>query len=212
MTASVTPWQVVNVSPVIPVVTVEDPLDGVAIAEALKAGGIGIIEVTLRTAAGLDAIRRITAEVEGMLVGAGTVTLPGQMRLVAGAGATFALSPGVTPALIEAARQAGLPFIPGVATASDILVALEHDLSVMKFFPAAAAGGVAALKALSAPFPQVRFCPTGGITPDNAQSFLDLSSVTCVGGTWLTPPALVAARDWPAITALAARAVQSLRP
>lgn len=212
MSSPVTPWQVVNVSPVIPVVSVEDPAEGVAIAEALKAGGIGIIEVTLRTAAGLEAIRRITAEVDGVLVGAGTVTLPGQMRLVAAAGAAFALSPGITPALVEAARQAGLPFIPGVATASDMLVALEHELNVVKFFPAAVAGGIAALQALSAPFPQVRFCPTGGITPSNAQGFLDLPAVACVGGTWLTPPALVAARDWPAITSLAAQAVKSLHP
>lgn len=212
MSSPVTPWQVVNVSPVIPVVSVEDPAEGVAIAEALKAGGIGIIEVTLRTAAGLEAIRRITAEVDGVLVGAGTVTLPGQMRLVAAAGAAFALSPGITPALVEAARQAGLPFIPGVATASDILVALEHELNVVKFFPAAVAGGIAALQALSAPFPQVRFCPTGGITPSNAQGFLDLPAVACVGGTWLTPPALVVARDWPAITSLAAQAVKSLHP
>lgn len=212
MSSAITPWQVVNVSPVIPVVSIEDAAEAVAIAAALKAGGIGIIEVTLRTAAGLDAIRRITAEVEGMLVGAGTVTLPGQMRLVAAAGAAFALSPGITPALVEAARQAGVAFIPGVATASDILVALEHELSVVKFFPAATAGSIPALKALSAPFPQVRFCPTGGITLDSAQDFLDLPAVACVGGTWLTPPALVAARDWPAITSLAAQAVKSLHP
>jgi 2-dehydro-3-deoxyphosphogluconate aldolase/(4S)-4-hydroxy-2-oxoglutarate aldolase len=212
MSTSITPWQVVNCSPVIPVVSVDDPADGVSIAMALKAGGIGIIEVTLRTAAGLEAIRRITAEVDGMLVGAGTVTLPGQMRLVAGAGAAFALSPGITPSLVEAARQAGLPLIPGVATASDILVALEHELAVVKFFPAIVAGGIPALKALAAPFPQMRFCPTGGITLANAQAFLDLPQVACVGGTWLTPSSLVLARDWAGVTELAAFAAKSLHP
>ncbi|MDA0563474.1 bifunctional 4-hydroxy-2-oxoglutarate aldolase/2-dehydro-3-deoxy-phosphogluconate aldolase [Streptomonospora sp. S1-112] len=198
-------------APVIPVVVLESADAAVPLARALVAGGLAAIEVTLRTEAALEGIERIAAEVPGAVVGAGTVTSPEQVRAAAEAGAAFLVSPGCTPRLLAAMRDSGLPALPGVATASEALALLEEGVSAMKFFPAEAAGGRAYLKSLSGPLPQVRFCPTGGITPQSAPDYLALPNVGCVGGTWLTPPDAVAGGDWPRVEELA-RAAASLRP
>jgi 2-dehydro-3-deoxyphosphogluconate aldolase/(4S)-4-hydroxy-2-oxoglutarate aldolase len=176
---------IMRTSPVIPVLVIDDAAQARPIAEALVAGGLPVIEVTLRTAAAPDAIRAMRS-VEGTIVGAGTVLNEADLRQCIDAGAEFIVSPGLTPSLAEAAIASGLPFLPGIATASEIMRGLELGLTHFKFFPAEASGGVAALKALSAPFAQCRFCPTGGITPATAQVWLELPSVLCVGGTWLT--------------------------
>jgi 2-dehydro-3-deoxyphosphogluconate aldolase/(4S)-4-hydroxy-2-oxoglutarate aldolase len=173
-------------APVIPVLVIERVEDAVPIAEALVAGGLPVLEVTLRTHAALGAIQAMRA-VAGAIVGAGTVLSPTQLRHAADAGAQFAVSPGLTRPLAEAARESHLPWLPGVVTASEVMRALELGLTRLKFFPAMAAGGLPALKALSAVFGDVRFCPTGGIVQDNAADWLGLSSVACVGGSWLVP-------------------------
>ncbi|WP_067964659.1 bifunctional 4-hydroxy-2-oxoglutarate aldolase/2-dehydro-3-deoxy-phosphogluconate aldolase [Nocardiopsis trehalosi] len=200
-----------SLAPVVPVVVLTDPATAVPMARALVAGGLPAIEVTLRTPAGLPAIERIAAEVPGAVVGAGTVTTREQARAAAGAGAGFLVSPGCTERLYGALRETGLPFLPGVATASEALELLEWGVDALKFFPAEAAGGRAYLKALSGPLPQVRFCPTGGITPASAPDYLALPNVGCVGGTWLTPADALAAGDWARVEALAAQAA-ALRP
>ncbi|MFC3997480.1 bifunctional 4-hydroxy-2-oxoglutarate aldolase/2-dehydro-3-deoxy-phosphogluconate aldolase [Nocardiopsis sediminis] len=200
-----------TLAPVIPVVVLDDAATAVPLARALVAGGLPAIEVTLRTEAGLPAIERIAAEVPGAVVGAGTVTTPAQAADAAKAGAAFLVSPGCTPTLREAMAATGLPFLPGVATASEALALLEAGVTAMKFFPAEAAGGRPLLKSLSGPLPQARFCPTGGITPANAPDYLALPNVGCVGGTWLTPGDALAAGDWARITALATEAA-ALRP
>jgi 2-dehydro-3-deoxyphosphogluconate aldolase/(4S)-4-hydroxy-2-oxoglutarate aldolase len=197
--------------PVVPVVVLEDPGQAVPLARALVAGGLPAIELTLRTPAALEAVKRIAAEVPEAVVGAGTVTTPGQAAAAAAAGARFLVSPGCTDTLREAMAGTGLPFLPGVATASEALALLEHGVTAMKFFPAKAAGGAAYLRALGGPLPQVLFCPTGGITPDSAADYLALPNVGCVGGTWLTPPELVRAGDWDRIEHLARQAA-ALRP
>jgi len=195
-----------DVSPVIPVVVVEDAADAVPLARALVAGGIGIIEVTLRSAAAIEAITAISAEVPDMLVGAGTVRSAEQAKESAAAGARFLVSPGSTDRLLDGLEDVGLPFLAGCATPSDMMRLIERGVSEAKLFPATVVGGVSLLKAVSSPLPQLRFCPTGGITPDSAPDFLALPNVGCVGGTWLTPKALVQAKDWGAITELAAAA------
>ncbi len=173
-------------APVIPVLTIERVEDSVAIARALVAGGLPVLEVTLRTPAALDAIRAMKA-VEGAIVGAGTVLNPDHLDSAIAAGAEFAVSPGLTRSLGEAARSSAIPLLPGVATASEVMRALELGFTRLKFFPAVAAGGVAALKGMSAVFGNVRFCPTGGITLESAPEWLALPSVACVGGSWLVP-------------------------
>ena len=173
-------------APVIPVLVIDRVEDSAPLARALVEGGLPVLEVTLRTPAALAAITAMQA-VPGAIVGAGTVLDPEQLHAARGAGAEFAVSPGLTDALAEAADDAGLAHLPGVATASEIMRALDLGYSRLKFFPAEAAGGVAMLKALSAAFGEVRFCPTGGITEGNAQSWLDLPAVACVGGSWLAP-------------------------
>jgi 2-dehydro-3-deoxyphosphogluconate aldolase / (4S)-4-hydroxy-2-oxoglutarate aldolase len=173
-------------APVIPVLVIERIEDAVPIAEALVAGGLPVLEVTLRTKAALGAIQAMRT-VPGAIVGAGTVLNPGQLRYAAGAGAQFAVSPGLTRPLAEATQETHLPWLPGVATASEVMRALDLGFSRLKFFPAMAAGGIPSLKALSAVFGDVRFCPTGGITQDNAADWLALASVACVGGSWLVP-------------------------
>ncbi|MGI8333268.1 bifunctional 4-hydroxy-2-oxoglutarate aldolase/2-dehydro-3-deoxy-phosphogluconate aldolase [Actinomadura scrupuli] len=198
--------ELMELCPVVPVVVLEDARHAVPLARALVAGGLPAIELTLRTPAALEAIERIAAEVPDAVVGAGTVTTPGQVRDAAGAGARFLVSPGCTGPLREAMTGSGLPFLPGVATASEALALLEHGITAMKFFPAEAAGGAAYLRALGGPLPQVTFCPTGGITPESAAGYLALPNVGCVGGSWLTPPGLVRAGDWDRIEDLARKA------
>jgi 2-dehydro-3-deoxyphosphogluconate aldolase/(4S)-4-hydroxy-2-oxoglutarate aldolase len=177
---------IMKAAPVIPVLVIERVEDALPVARALVAGGLPVLEVTLRTPAALAAIRAMK-EVEGAIVGAGTVLNPGQLDAAVEAGAEFAVSPGLTQALGEAAARSPAPLLPGVATASDIMRALDLGFTRLKFFPAMAAGGVAALKGLSAVFGGISFCPTGGITPENAPEWLALPSVTCVGGSWLVP-------------------------
>jgi 2-dehydro-3-deoxyphosphogluconate aldolase/(4S)-4-hydroxy-2-oxoglutarate aldolase len=178
---------VLTLAPVIPVITIEDVAYARPVAEALVAGGLRALEVTLRTPVALDAIRQMSL-VEGAIVGAGTVLSEADLAASLDAGARFAVSPGLTRGLAEKAIRLGTPFLPGVQTASDIIGGLELGLSRFKFFPATAAGGIPALKALSAPFRQCRFCPTGGITQETARDWLALDAVACVGGSWLVPP------------------------
>jgi 2-dehydro-3-deoxyphosphogluconate aldolase/(4S)-4-hydroxy-2-oxoglutarate aldolase len=173
-------------APVIPVIIVENIADAVPLAEVLVEAGLPVLEVTLRTAAALDAIRAM-AEVPGAIVGAGTVTNPHQLDEALAAGSRFIVSPGLTEPLGRAAIASGVPFLPGIANAGDIMRGLDLGLTHFKFFPAMAAGGLPALKALAAPFGQVRFCPTGGIGPDTAADWLALKPVLCVGGSWVAP-------------------------
>ncbi|MCS0639212.1 bifunctional 4-hydroxy-2-oxoglutarate aldolase/2-dehydro-3-deoxy-phosphogluconate aldolase [Streptomyces sp. LP05-1] len=197
---------VLDLAPVVPVVVVADAADAVPLARALVAGGLPAIEVTLRTPAALDAIRAVAAEVPGAVVGAGTVRSPGDVAAAVGAGARFLVSPGWTDGLLEAMRGAGVPFLPGVSTASEVLALLERGVRELKFFPAEAAGGAAYLKALAGPLPEARFCPTGGITAASAPGYLALANVGCVGGTWMLPADAPAARDWARVEALAREA------
>ncbi|MFC7496570.1 MULTISPECIES: bifunctional 4-hydroxy-2-oxoglutarate aldolase/2-dehydro-3-deoxy-phosphogluconate aldolase [unclassified Nocardioides] len=189
-----------------PVVVLDDVDHAVPVARALVAGGLPAIELTLRTPVALEAIRAIAAEVPEILVGAGTVTTPGQARLAAAAGAQFLVSPGTTRSLLAAMQDSGLPFLPGTATVSEVLAALEAGCTELKFFPAEASGGAAYLKAIASPVPAARFCPTGGITPASAPTYLALPNVGCVGGSWLTPADAMAAGDWDRISALATEA------
>ncbi|MFK4797594.1 bifunctional 4-hydroxy-2-oxoglutarate aldolase/2-dehydro-3-deoxy-phosphogluconate aldolase [Streptomyces sp. MPA0124] len=197
---------VLDLAPVVPVVVVDDLADAVPLARALVAGGLPAIEVTLRTPVALDAIRAIAAEVPGAVVGAGTVVTAEQVGQVVTAGARFLVSPGWTDALLEAMRGSGVPFLPGVSTTSEVVALLERGVREMKFFPAEAAGGTAYLKALAAPLPQARFCPTGGITPASAPEYLALPNVGCVGGSWMLPQDAVAGRDWARVERLAREA------
>ncbi|MGH3951129.1 MAG: bifunctional 4-hydroxy-2-oxoglutarate aldolase/2-dehydro-3-deoxy-phosphogluconate aldolase [Pseudonocardiaceae bacterium] len=197
---------VLDLSPVVPVVVLTDHDHAVPLAHALLSGGIRTIEVTLRTDAALPAVERIAAEVPDMVVGAGTVTSPGQVADAVGAGAQFLVSPGSTATLLDAMAAAGLPFLPGVSTVSEVLSVLERGLTEMKFFPAEAAGGRAYLKAIAGPLPQVRFCPTGGITPRTAPEYLELPNVGCVGGSWLAPADALAAGDWTSVKQMATEA------
>ena len=178
--------QVMRTAPVIPVLVIDDVAEAEPLARALVAGGLTVLEVTLRTPAALDAIRAMK-QVPGAIVGAGTVTNEQQLDEAIAAGAEFIVSPGLTKPLGKAAIKSGVPFLPGIANAGDIMRGLELGLSEFKFFPATAAGGIPALKALAAPFGQVRFCPTGGITLDNAPEWLALDPVLCVGGSWVAP-------------------------
>lgn len=193
----------------IPVIVVDDAAQAVPLARALLAGGVQALEVTLRTAAGLEAIRRIASELPDAQVGAGTVTHPREMRLVREAGARFAFSPGWAPELSSAARDEGMAFIPGVMTPSEAMAAANAGHRELKLFPASVAGGVPMLKALAGPFPALRFCPTGGVTPANMADYLALPNVFAVGGSWLSPAEAVAAGDWARITALAAQAASA---
>lgn len=197
---------VLDLAPVVPVVVVEDVADAVPLARALVAGGLSAIEVTLRTSAALGAIRAIGAEVPDAVVGAGTVITPANVRDSADAGARFLVSPGWTDALLDAMKASGVPFLPGVSTTSEVVALLERGVTEMKFFPAEAAGGTAYLKSLTGPLPQARFCPTGGITPASAPSYLALKNVGCVGGSWMLPGDAIAAKDWARVERLAREA------
>ncbi|QNP63058.1 bifunctional 4-hydroxy-2-oxoglutarate aldolase/2-dehydro-3-deoxy-phosphogluconate aldolase [Streptomyces genisteinicus] len=194
---------VLGLAPVLPVVVIDDAADAVPLARALVAGGLPAIEVTLRTPAALDAIRAIADEVPEAVVGAGTVISPRTVADAAAAGARFLVSPGWTDTLLDAMRASGLPFLPGVSTASEVVALLERGVTEMKFFPAEAAGGTAYLKSLAGPLPQARFCPTGGITPATAPAYLALPNVACVGGSWLLPPDALATKDWGRVRELA---------
>jgi 2-dehydro-3-deoxyphosphogluconate aldolase / (4S)-4-hydroxy-2-oxoglutarate aldolase len=187
-------------SPIIPVITIERLEHAVPLAEALVAGGLRLLEITLRTPVALKAVETIIAQVPEAIVGIGTVLSEKDLALATEIGAQFALSPGATPNLLDAATAHGLPFIPGTATASELMAALAHGFNIVKFFPAVSAGGIATLKALSGPFPQVRFCPTGGINGANAKEWLSQPNVLAVGGSWLTPVEDVEQGAWKTIT------------
>jgi len=204
--APAVPASVLSAVPVMPVVVAHRVEDAVRIARALVAGGLPAIELTLRTPVALDAMRAIADEVPEILLGAGTVLTPGHAKQALDAGARFLVSPGATPSLLAGMADTGLPFLPGTATVSEVLTCLEAGITEMKFFPAEVSGGAAYLKAIASPVPEARFCPTGGVTPANAPTYLALPNVGCVGGTWLTPAALVEQQDWAGITALAAAA------
>ena len=206
MSAPDTSPSILDVVPVMPVVVVDDLATAVPLARALVAGGLPAIELTLRTPVALDALRAIAAEVPEILLGAGTITTPAQAVAAVEAGARFLVSPGSTPSLLAAMTDTGVPFLPGTSTVSEVLTMLESGLSEMKFFPAEAAGGAPYLKSVAGPLPQARFCPTGGITPTSAPSYLALSNVGCVGGSWITPADAVAAGDWERVSRLAAEA------
>jgi 2-dehydro-3-deoxyphosphogluconate aldolase/(4S)-4-hydroxy-2-oxoglutarate aldolase len=192
-------------APVIPVLVVDDAAHAVPLATALVAGGLPVLEVTLRTDAALDVIREM-ASVAGGIVGAGTLLTPKDVEMAKAAGATFGVSPGATDLILDACEANDLPLLPGTATASEAMRLLERGYTVKKFFPAAANGGAPALKAIGAPIPQVSFCPTGGVSLKNANDYLSLSNTLCVGGSWVAPKDKVIAGDWDGITALAAEA------
>jgi 2-dehydro-3-deoxyphosphogluconate aldolase/(4S)-4-hydroxy-2-oxoglutarate aldolase len=200
-----TPDELMGQGPFVPVITIERVADAVPLARALVAGGVRVLEVTLRTAAGLEAIKEMS-QVEGAIVGAGTVLNARDAERAAAAGARFLISPGLTEPLARAAAELGLPYLGGVATPGDVMRGLDLGLDRLKFFPAETYGGTATLKAFAGPFPQVRFCPTGGITEASAPSYLALPNVACIGGTFVTPKAAVDAGDWASITELARRA------
>ncbi len=189
-------------APIIPVLVVHDVAHARPLAEALIKGGLPVLEVTLRTPAALEAIAEM-AQVEGGIVGAGTLITPQDVSRAMAAGARFGVSPGSTDALLDAAEAAGLPMLPGAATATEAMRLLARGYDMLKFFPAEASGGAPALKSLAAPLPQIRFCPTGGVNPDNAGRYLSLPNVACAGGSWVAPDDLVKTGDWDRITALA---------
>ncbi|GAA3068596.1 bifunctional 4-hydroxy-2-oxoglutarate aldolase/2-dehydro-3-deoxy-phosphogluconate aldolase [Streptosporangium carneum] len=195
-----------DIAPVIPVVVIDDPETAVPLARALVAGGLPVIEVTLRTAGALEAVERIAAEVPEAVIGAGTIRTGADVTAAVAAGARFLVSPGSTPALLDAMEGGGVPFLPGVATASEVLALAERGLTEMKFFPAEAAGGLPYLKSLAGPLADVRFCPTGGIRLATAPDYLALPNVGCVGGTWLTPADALAEGDYARIEKLASEA------
>jgi len=207
MVVKLTPADVMNDAPVIPVIVLSEVTHAVRLASALVEGGIRMLEVTLRTGAALACIEAIANEVPEAVVGAGTVRNARDAQAAAKAGARFAVSPGYTPAVGKACRDLELPLLPGVSTGSEIMAAQEDGFDALKFFPAVAAGGVAMLRAWQGPFGDVKFCPTGGITPVNARDFLALPNVVCVGGSWLTPSEVIARGDWKHITQLAKDAV-----
>ncbi|NID06406.1 bifunctional 4-hydroxy-2-oxoglutarate aldolase/2-dehydro-3-deoxy-phosphogluconate aldolase [Luteibacter jiangsuensis] len=200
-----------RLAPVVPVVIIEDASKAVGMARALVAGGVPAIEVTLRTPAALDAVRAIAAEVEGAFVGVGTVLTAQDLENAYKAGAKFAVSPGSSPRLLDAADDHELPLLPGAATSSEAMALLERGYRFQKFFPAVPAGGTKLLGAWASPLPQIRFCPTGGISLANAPEFLALPNVVCVGGSWLTPADKLASSDWAGIETLAREASQLAR-
>ena len=208
VTPTLTALQVMQDAPVIPVIVLNDVAHAVPMARALVAGGIRMLEVTLRTPQALACMEAIAKEVPDAVVGAGTVRSVADAKAAANAGAKFAVSPGYTAAVGQACRDEGLSLLPGVATGSEIMMAQEDGYTELKFFPAMQAGGPAMLKAWGGPFFDVRFCPTGGVTPQNAKEFLSLSNVACVGGSWLVPADALAQGDWARIEQLAREACQ----
>ncbi|MCF9046966.1 bifunctional 4-hydroxy-2-oxoglutarate aldolase/2-dehydro-3-deoxy-phosphogluconate aldolase [Acinetobacter nectaris] len=199
---------IVQLGPVVPVLAFDSAEQGEHVSRALHAGGVKVLEITLRTAAGLAAIERASQLADDIVVGVGTITKPEQCIQAKKAGAQFGVSPGLTKDLHLAAQDAGLPLLPGVMTPSDLIQAIELGYEIVKFFPAQQAGGIAMLQAFYGPFPNLRFCPTGGITAETAPDFLKQPNVVCVGGSWLTPKSVVASQDWVEITRLAQIASQ----
>jgi len=197
--------QMLNLAPVVPVLVIERAEDAVPLARALVAGGLPLLEVTLRTPAALEGIARIAAEVAGAVIGAGTVRSLGALDAAVRAGARFAVSPGFSSAMVAATP---IPLLPGVATASDAMAAMEAGCTFVKLFPAEVVGGVKLLQALNGPFPELRFCPTGGVTPANALTYLGQPNVVCVGGSWMAPKAMIAAGDWAWIESMASAAAR----
>ncbi|AUQ65512.1 bifunctional 4-hydroxy-2-oxoglutarate aldolase/2-dehydro-3-deoxy-phosphogluconate aldolase [Phaeobacter inhibens] len=208
--ASTRAREICQLAPIVPVLVVHDVAHARPLAEALVAGGLPALEVTLRTPAALDVIAEM-AKVKGGVVGAGTLITPEDVTRAVAAGAQFGVSPGATDTLLDAAEAAGLPMLPGAATASEAMRLLDRGYDMLKFFPAEASGGAPALKAIGAPLPQISFCPTGGVSPDNADSYLSLSNVVCAGGSWVAPTKLVEAGDWDGIRDLARAASQLAR-
>ncbi len=197
-------------APVIPVIVIENPDDAVPLAQALVDGGLPVLEVTLRSAAAMQAVREIATRVSGASVGVGTVTRPEQFAEARDAGAQFAVSPGLTDALADASRDLEMPFLPGVFTPSDVMRAQERGYRALKLFPAQQAGGIAMLKALHGPLPGVKFCPTGGIGADDFADYLALPNVACVGGSWVCPKSAIESRDWEQVKRLAGDALRRL--
>jgi len=193
--------------PVVPVLVIDRVEDAVPIANALVAGGIKVLEVTLRTPVAMDVIREIATHCPEAIIGAGTVTNAEQLKQVTEAGAKFAISPGLTPDLLDAGNNGSIALIPGVSSISELMVGLDKGYSHFKFFPAEASGGVQSLKSIGGPFPDVKFCPTGGINPSNYQDYLALDNVLCCGGSWLCPDSVVKEQNWDEITRLAKTAV-----
>lgn len=208
--ASIASEKLCKLAPVIPVLVVDDPAHAAPLATALVKGGLPVLEVTLRTPAALEVISEM-AKVDGGVVGAGTLLTPADVTAAVQAGAKFGVSPGATDTILTACEDADLPLLPGAATASEVMALYERGYTVQKFFPAEVNGGVPALKAIGAPIPQVRFCPTGGVSPKNAETYLGCSNVLCVGGSWVAPKDMVQAGDWDGITALAKAASQLAR-
>jgi 2-dehydro-3-deoxyphosphogluconate aldolase/(4S)-4-hydroxy-2-oxoglutarate aldolase len=202
--------EICRLAPVVPVLVIEDLAHAVPLARALVAGGLPALEVTLRTACALDAIRAM-AEVPGGLVGAGTLLTPADVKAAKAAGAMFGVSPGATERLLDACAEHDLPLLAGAATASEIMWLLEQGYTVAKFFPAEQAGGAAYLKSIASPLPQMKFCPTGGIGLKNARDYLSLPNILCVGGSWVAPRDAMARGDWTSVTTLAAEAASLLR-
>lgn len=205
--ASARALEICQLAPIVPVLVVEDASIARPLAEALIAGGLPALEVTLRTDAALEVIAEM-AKVEGGVVGAGTLLTPADVRAAKAAGAVFGVSPGATDILLDACEEEDMPLLPGAASASEAMRLLERGYTVQKFFPAEAAGGAALLKAIGSPIPQVRFCPTGGVSPQNANDYLSLSNTICAGGSWVAPKNLIDAGDWAAIEDLARAASQ----
>ncbi len=199
--------EVLQISPIIPVVVIEDIKDAVPLAQSLVEGGIHIIEVTLRSSCALEAIELIAKNVPKMRVGAGTILNPTQLEQAQNRGAEFLISPGLTIKLLEYAKKKDMPLIPGVSSSSEVMQALELGYSALKFFPAEYCGGVKLLNAFNGPFKRVKFCPTGGISADNMYSYLNLENVLCVGGSWLTPKNLIQNKEWDKITEICKRSL-----
>jgi 2-dehydro-3-deoxyphosphogluconate aldolase/(4S)-4-hydroxy-2-oxoglutarate aldolase len=204
--------EIMRAAPVVPVLVLEGEQDWAALAETFVAAGLPVLEVTLRTPAALEAARAIMAEVPEAVVGIGTILSPADLARAEDIGARFGISPGATPELLKAAAASGLPFAPGIATASDLMQALAHGFDLVKFFPAEQSGGIKALRSLAGPFPDARFCPTGGIGDANAAAWLAEPNVVAVGGSWLCPAADIRSGNWAGITAMCNLAMKLLKP
>lgn len=207
----IAPLDVLNAGPVVPVIVVKKIEQAIPLAQALLAGGVKVLEVTLRSEVAVDAIRHISREVPEAIVGAGTVASPEDLGAVAEAGAVFAISPGLTPTLLDAANQGPIALIPGISTASELMFGMEMGYTEFKFFPAEAVGGVQMLKSIGGPFPHITFCPTGGVSSKNYNDYLALANVACVGGSWIVPAQEIEMENWATITKLAQKAAAESR-
>ena len=203
--------EMLKLAPVVPVIVINDINHAVPLARALVSGGLPVLEVTLRTAVAMEAVRLIADQVPDAIIGVGTVTRAEQFEASRKAGARFAVSPGLTPALISASRDIDLPFLPGVFTPTEALCARDEGFNILKLFPAEQAGGVGMLKAMGSPMPELKFCPTGGIGPTSVLDYLKLPNVLCVGGSWVAPPQAMNSDNWGLVTQLAAEVVRSAK-